>query len=62
MSGQCHTLAVLYPRGTGPTVPVVQEAEWAPELVWTQRLEEKSLIFAEDQTSITQSIARHYID
>jgi hypothetical protein len=26
----------------GPAVPTVQEAGWAPESVWTQRLEEKS--------------------
>jgi hypothetical protein len=25
-----------------PSVPIVQEAGWAPEPVWTQRLEEKS--------------------
>jgi hypothetical protein len=25
-----------------PPVPIVQEAGWAPELAWTQRLEEKS--------------------
>jgi hypothetical protein len=29
--------------GKGPQVPTVQEAGWAPELVWTQRLQEKSL-------------------
>jgi hypothetical protein len=27
--------------GKGPPVPIVQEAGWAPERVWTQRLEEK---------------------
>jgi hypothetical protein len=26
----------------GPPVPIVQEAGWAPERIWTQRLEEKS--------------------
>jgi hypothetical protein len=31
------------PPGKGPPVPIVQEAGWAPEPVWTQRLEEKSL-------------------
>jgi hypothetical protein len=28
--------------GKEPSVPIVQEAGWAPEPVWTQRLEEKS--------------------
>jgi hypothetical protein len=28
--------------GNGPPVPIVQEARWAPEPIWTQRLEEKS--------------------
>jgi hypothetical protein len=28
--------------GKGTPVPIVQEAGWAPEPVWTQRLEEKS--------------------
>jgi hypothetical protein len=31
------------PPGKGPPVPIVQEAGWAPEPVWTQRFEEKSL-------------------
>jgi hypothetical protein len=30
--------------GKGPTVPIVQEAGWTSELVWTQRLQEKSLV------------------
>jgi hypothetical protein len=29
--------------GKGPPVPILQEAGWAPEPVWTQRLEETSL-------------------
>jgi hypothetical protein len=36
VSGQRHA------PGKGPPVPIVQEAGWAPEPVWTQRLEEKS--------------------
>jgi hypothetical protein len=32
----------LFP-GKGPSVPIVQEAGWAPQPVWTQRLEEKAL-------------------
>jgi hypothetical protein len=30
------------PRGKGPPVRYVQEAGWAPEPVWTHRLQEKS--------------------
>jgi hypothetical protein len=44
VSGQRHAPAVLYP-GEGPPpppVPIEYEAEWASELVWTQRLQEKS--------------------
>jgi hypothetical protein len=29
--------------GKGPPVPIVQENRWAPEPVWTQRLEVKIL-------------------
>jgi hypothetical protein len=43
------------PPGKGPRVPIVQEAGWAPELVWTQRLEEKSFASAGDRTSIARS-------
>jgi hypothetical protein len=32
----------VLPPGKGPPVPIGQEAGWAPEPVWTQRLEEKS--------------------
>jgi hypothetical protein len=41
--------------GKGPPVPIVQEAGWAPEPVWTQRLEEKSFVHAGDRTSIARS-------
>jgi hypothetical protein len=41
VSGQRYATAALYPRGKDP-VPIVQEAGWAPEPVWTQRLQEKS--------------------
>jgi hypothetical protein len=36
------------PPGKGPPVPIVQEAGWAPEPVWRQRLEEKSFAPAGD--------------
>jgi hypothetical protein len=42
VNGQHHAPAALLPPGKGPTVPIVKEAGWAPEPVWTQRLEEKS--------------------
>jgi hypothetical protein len=48
VSGQCHVPAVLYPPGKGPPVPIGQEAGWAPEPVWTQRLQEKSFASAGD--------------
>jgi hypothetical protein len=51
--------------GKGPPVPIVQEAVWAPEPVWTQRLQEKSFASARDRTSsalVVQPVARHYTD
>jgi hypothetical protein len=41
--------------GKGPPVPTGQEAGRASELVWTQRIEEKSLVSARDRTSIARS-------
>jgi hypothetical protein len=43
MSGQRHAPVAIYPRGKGPPVLIVQEAGWAPEPVWTQRIEDKIL-------------------
>jgi hypothetical protein len=43
------------PPGKGPPVPIVQEAGWAAEPVWTQRLEEKSFDPAGDRTPIARS-------
>jgi hypothetical protein len=56
-----HTLA----PGKGPPVPTVQEAEWAPEPVWTQRLEEQSSCLCRGSNlghRVVQPIARHYTD
>jgi hypothetical protein len=44
--------------GKGPPAPIVQEAEWTPEPVWTQRLEEKSFAPAGDRTPIARSSSR----
>jgi hypothetical protein len=43
------------PPEKGPPVPSVQEAGWAPEPVWTQRIEEKSFAPAGDRTPIARS-------
>jgi hypothetical protein len=42
VSNQHHVPAALYPQGMDPLVPTGEEAGWAPELMWTQRPEEKS--------------------
>jgi hypothetical protein len=44
VSSQRHAMAALYSR-KGPSLPIWQEAGWASEPVWTQRLEEKSSAF-----------------
>jgi hypothetical protein len=41
--------------GKGPPVPIAQEAGWAPEPVWTQRLEGKSYAFVGDRTLTARS-------
>jgi hypothetical protein len=41
---------------------IVQEAGWAPEPVWTQRLEEKSSASVGDRTPVVQSVVKHYTD
>jgi hypothetical protein len=43
-----------------PPVPIVQEAGWTPEPIWTMRLEEKSFAPAGDRTPIIQAVVRHY--
>jgi hypothetical protein len=41
--------------GKRPPVPIVQEAGWTQEPVWTQKLKEKSFASAGDRTSIARS-------
>jgi hypothetical protein len=46
-------------------VPILQEAGWAPEPVWTQRLEEKSFCLCSGSNLdhlVIQPVARHYTD
>jgi hypothetical protein len=54
MSGQRHAPAALLTPEKEPLVPTVQEAGWAPDPVWTQRLEVKSLASSGDRTSFAQ--------
>jgi hypothetical protein len=61
VSGQRHAPAALYPPER-PPVPTVQEAGWASEPVWTQRLEKKLFSSADDRTSVFQSLVRHYME
>jgi hypothetical protein len=50
------------PSGKGPPVPIGQEAGWAPEPVWTQRLEEKSSASVGDKPPVVQFVVSHYTD
>jgi hypothetical protein len=53
------------PPGKGPPVPIVQEAGWAPEPVWTQRLEEKFFCLCRASNldhPVVQSVVRHFAD
>jgi hypothetical protein len=43
-----------------PPVPIGHEAGWAPEPVWTQRLEEKSSASIGDRTPVVQLVVSHY--
>jgi hypothetical protein len=50
------------PPGKGPPVPIVQDTEWAPDPVWTQRLEENSSDSVGDRTPVVESLVRQYTD
>jgi hypothetical protein len=50
--------------GKGPPVPIVQEAGWASEPVWIQRLQEKSFRLYRGSNldrPVVQPVARHNI-
>jgi hypothetical protein len=46
------------PPGKGLPVPTLQEAGWAPEPVWTQRLEKESSAPVGDRTPVFQSVVK----
>jgi hypothetical protein len=51
--------------GKRPPVPIVPEAGWAPEPVWTQRLEEKLLrlcLGSNLDRQVVEPVATHYTD
>jgi hypothetical protein len=48
--------------GKEPPSPIVQKAGRASELVWTQRVEEKSFPSAGDRKLVVQSVVTHYTD
>jgi hypothetical protein len=55
----------VLPQRKGPPIPTVQEAGWAPESVWTQRLEEESFRLCQGSNldrPVVQSVTRHYTD
>jgi hypothetical protein len=62
VSGQRHTPGRALPPGKGPPVAIGQEAGWASEPVWMQRLEEKSSASVVDWTRVVQSVISHYTD
>jgi hypothetical protein len=50
------------PPGKGPPVPMLQEAGWAPEPVWTQKLQEKPFRLCRGsnlESPVVQTVARH---
>jgi hypothetical protein len=61
VSGQHHAPAALYALKR-TSVPIGKEAGWASELVFTQRLDEKSFTFAGDRIPTVQPVVTHYID
>jgi hypothetical protein len=61
LDGQHHALAALTPRERTPST-TGQEAGWAPEPVWTQRLEKKFSASVRDRTPVVQSVVSLYIN
>jgi hypothetical protein len=65
VSGQRHAQRRAIALEKGPQVPIVQEAGWAPEPVWTQRVGKKILCLCRESNldrPVVQSVAWHYTD
>jgi hypothetical protein len=60
MSGQRHASAALYPRGKDSRYPLDRKLGGASELLWTQRVEEKSFASAGDRNPVVQFVFRYY--
>jgi hypothetical protein len=65
VSGQPHPPGRALAPGKRPPLLIEQEVEWAPEPVWTQRLEEKPFSLcrvSNHNRPVIKPIARHYTD
>jgi hypothetical protein len=62
VSGQRQAPAALLPLGKEPPVPIVQEAGWAPEPVWTEGRGEISCLCRGSNLDrpVVQPVVRHY--
>jgi len=61
VNGQDYAPAVLYPQVRTPGIRWIG-GWWASEVVWKQRVEEKSFASAGDRTQVVQSVVRRYND
>jgi hypothetical protein len=62
LDGMSDQRRPCFSPGKAPPVPIGLEAGWAPEPVWTQRLEEQFFASAGDRTPFVQALVRHFTD
>jgi hypothetical protein len=60
----CFTPRPHYSPGKGPLVPIVHEARWAPQRIWTMWKGQTSCTYLDSNSNLSaaQPIASHYID